>query len=48
MVNLKEMMMEEREFPGSEAVKYEKYKKLGLEMIQAKKGNNCYTQYVSS
>lgn len=34
IVDIKEMMMEEKEFPGSAHLSYEKFKSRGLEMIQ--------------
>lgn len=34
IVDIKEMMMEEKEFPGSVYLSYEKFKSRGLEMIQ--------------
>lgn len=40
IVNLKELMMEEREFQGSQMVNYEKYKKIGFDLIKNKKGRH--------
>jgi hypothetical protein len=37
-VDIKEMMMEEKEFPGSAFLTYEKFKSQGLEIIKDEKG----------
>lgn len=37
-MDLKEVMMEEKEFPGSPCISYERFKSKGLQMICKEKG----------